>query len=341
MKLVVDHHNEREIWNILFLISIVFAPTVLLAQACCSGGTPLAGNVSLRSMDGGSAFFDLTYDYNTQRSLLTGSELLDDDRRERNTNAILLRGSYAITGKLGVTGILSWVNEQENVKALNGGINQLSATGIGDAILMFQYEPVNWIGKNLVFGAGVKFPIGRFDIRNPDNGLLLNPDLQPGSGSWDWLFGINFQQQHVFKDNLTLMASVTGRINSEAERFEGQQLYKFGSELRINLGFNDRYLIGNVLIDPSLILLYRRTEIDQIQNVEVPNTGGNWIHLSPGLNWQATTNFSIGTSVEIPLFRDLRGTQLTTTNRFTFTLAYQLNAKRRANLNILKDSNRF
>lgn len=311
------------------MLGIVFwlIPLSLFGQACCSGGTPLAGNIGLRPLRMGNIFIDLTYDYNTQQSLLAGSEILNDDRRERNTHAVLFRGGYALTDHLALSGIISWINEKENVDLLSGGINRFSATGIGDAIALVQYEPVKWRNKNLVFGTGVKFPLGRTDIADEETGLLLNPDLQPGSGSWDWILGVHFQQQHIFKDNLTLISSITARFNSEADRFGGQQPYQFGRELRVNLGVRDRYLIGRVLLDPSIMLLYRRTEMDQVNDSPVPNTGGNWIHLLPSLNWQVSTSFSVGASVEIPLYRDLMGTQLTTTRRMTLTIAYQLGQK--------------
>ena len=317
--------------HIFFIIACNLLSSQLSGQACCSGGTPLAGNIGLRPLQAKSIFIDLTYDYNTQRSLLTGSEVLDDDRRERNTNAILARASYAITDNFALSGIISWINEEERVKALNGGINRFAATGVGDAIAMVQYQPLTWQDKSWVMGFGVKFPLGSTNITDEETGLLLNPDLQPGSGSWDWIIGTQFQQQHFLKENLTLIASLTARFNSEADRFGGQQTYQFGREFRANLGVRDRLLIGKALIDPSLILLYRRTEMDQIQGIAVPNTGGNWIHVLPGLNWQINPVFSLGGSMEIPIHRNLTGTQLTTTNRFTLSIAYSFNGQESKN----------
>ncbi len=310
--------------TVIQLLAYIFLPTTIFAQACCSGGTPLAGNIGLRPMSAGDVFFDLTYDYNTQRTLLSGSTVLDDNRRERNTNALLARAGYALTDHLSFTAILSWIDEEEKVQALSGGTNRLGASGLGDAIALVQYEPIKWRDKNLVFGGGIKFPLGSIDNRDPETGLILNPDLQPGSGSWDMVLGVHFQQSHFFKNNLTMIASVTSRLNTEADRFEGQQAYQFGTEFRTNFGFRDRYLLGTFLLDPGLILLYRRTEIDRIDGNEVPNTGGQWLHVLPNLNWQISPAFSVGASVEIPLYRNLTGTQLTTTNRFTFTLAYQI-----------------
>lgn len=316
---------------IIVILALIGLPAALWAQACCSGGTPLAGNIGLRPISVGDLYFDLTYDYNTQRSLLSGSEVLDDNRRARNTNALLLRGSYGLTDKLAVTGMVSWINEIENVEAFAGD-NRFSATGIGDALLIAQYNLIQKQFVNLLFGTGVKFPLGRTDIRDPETGLLLNPDLQPGSGSWDLILSARFEKQHVWKDNLTFIAELTSRLNTEADRFEGQQAYQFGREYRLNIGFRDRYLVGHLLIDPTLNFLYRRSEADQVRGSTVPNTGGHWVHMTPGVNWQTTPAFTVGAAVGIPLYRNLTGTQLTTTNRFTLTLSYQISGGTRGEI---------
>ena len=308
------------------LIAYIFIPLSIYSQACCSGGTPLAGNIGLRPMGARDVYLDLTYDYNRQGTLLNGSTILNDNRRERNTNSLLSRISYGITSRLAVTGILSWINEKEIVQAI-AGTNQFSATGLGDAIVIAQFESLQKKDAFLIFGAGLKFPLGRIDIRDPETGLLLNPDLQPGSGSWDFVVAARFEKQHVWKDNLTLIAELTTRMNTEADRFEGQQAYQFGREYRINAGLRDRYLLGTIILDPVLNFLYRRTEVDQISGNEVPNTGGHWIHMMPGVNWQITPALAIGTSIAIPLHRSLTGTQLTTTNRFTLTLSYQIEGR--------------
>ena len=312
--------------KIFHFLVLTLLPCTIWSQACCSGGTPLAGNIGLRPISAGDVYFDLTYDFNTQQSLLNGSQVLDDRRRERNTNAILGRVSYGLSEKLAVTGIFSWINEKENVQSF-GSPTRFSATGVGDAILIAQYESIQSEDLNLIFGAGVKFPLGRIDIRDPETGLLLNPDLQPGSGSWDLMLGTLFEKQHLWKNNLTFMAQFVTRLNTEADRFEGQQAYQFGTDYRATLGFRDRYLIGTALFDPSINFLYRYSEADQVSGSTVPNTGGHWIHMTPGLNWQASPAISIGALVGIPLYRNLTGTQLTTTNRFTFTLSYQLAGK--------------
>ncbi len=304
------------------ILALILLPLTVGAQACCSGGTPLAGNLGLRPVSGGNFYVDLTYDYNTQRTLLNGSRLLADNRRERTTHAVLSRAAYGITDRFAVAGILSWINEREIV-SVAGRTNQFAATGIGDAILIAQYEAVQQEYEHLLLGAGVKFPMGRTDIRDPETGLLLNPDLQPGSGSWDLVLSALFEKQHVLKDNLTLIAELTARMNTEADRFGGRQAYQFGREYRANLGLRDRYLIGAQIFDPSLNVLYRHTEKDRIDGNDVPNTGGHWIHILPGINWQASPAFAINGSVSIPLYRNLTGTQLTTTNRFTLTLSYQ------------------
>ena len=61
----------------------------LWSQACCSGGTPLAGNLGIQNYQNDILSFQLTYDYNTQRDLFNESDRLDDDNRIRNTHSLV------------------------------------------------------------------------------------------------------------------------------------------------------------------------------------------------------------------------------------------------------------
>ncbi len=67
------------------LLILLIAPANLWAQACCSAGTPLLSSLELPATPKGSWQFALTYEYNTLKNVLSGTEKLDDDTRERLT----------------------------------------------------------------------------------------------------------------------------------------------------------------------------------------------------------------------------------------------------------------
>lgn len=66
-----------------------------------------------------------------------------------------------------------------------------NTSGLGDAMALLNWLPyfsqdtsISQTSHMLRVGAGVKAPTGRFNIRNPESGLLMQ-NMQPGSGSVD------------------------------------------------------------------------------------------------------------------------------------------------------------
>jgi len=113
------------------------------------------------------------------------------------------------------------------------------------------------------------------------------------------------------------------RITAPADRFGGRLKYEFGNELQNLFGFQDSYVIKNVTFNPSVLFRYRLTAHDKSNDQEVPNTSGQWLHVVPGIDFLLDTNWSVGVSGEIPLYRNLDGTQLTTSYKLKFTIDYQ------------------
>ena len=71
------------------------------------------------------------------------------------------------------------------------------------------------------------------------------------------------------------------------------------------------------------MLRYRITQFDKINNVESLITGGQWVHLVPEIDFDVSPEFGFGISGEIPLYRNLNGTQLTTSYILKVTLDYR------------------
>ncbi|MFK7904342.1 MAG: hypothetical protein AB8B69_04415, partial [Chitinophagales bacterium] len=168
-----------------------------------------------------------------------------------------------------------------------------------------------------------KLPTGRSDFLD-ENGLVLPADLQPGTGAVDGILWSAFNKYHVFKKNLTLTAVATLRLTGSNDRFNGLQKYEFGDEFQLFFGFSDRYVVGKLLIDPLLMFRYRWVAPDKAFDNEIPSTGGNWIYFVPGVNIGFNPNFSLRLSGDIPLYRKLVGTQLTTSYKATAALFYNL-----------------
>ena len=299
-----------------------------IAQACCSGGTPLSGSLDIVGLVAGSANVRLSYDFNFQNALVSGSNKLDDSRRSRTTHSALIRGGYAITDRVAGLALFSIVRQEErNLNDNTGEEFFTKASGIGDMILALQYSVLNKSKTSLAVAGGVKLPVGATGRINPETGIELNPDMQPGTGAWDGLFILKFDRLGLFKTSFGFTSNATFRLTTPAKRFNNQQKYEFGDELQLNAGFFDTRAIKGLLLSPHLLLKYRFTAKDLTNDVPTPNTGGHWLSIVPGYTLSFSPNWGTSFRAEIPLYRNLTGTQLTTSTKLNVSLFYNISPK--------------
>ena len=306
----------------LTLAGLLLSADATFGQACCSGGTPLAGSLGLQYFEKGVGFAELSYDFNTQSDLVSGNEEIDDNPRRRNTHSLLLRGGYAFSERWTFIGLFSVVQQEEVTTRVDGNKDRIVAKGVGDAVAFFQYDAINNTNYSLLLGAGLEVPAGVTNRANPETRLPLHPDLQPGRGAWSFLGGARFTLFHTFRPTMSYMANITFRLTTPASRYDGLQQYEFGNEFRLLSGFADRFFIGQTSVDPSLLVLYRFTTRDKANGIEAPNTGGHWLHLRPGFEWGLSPFLQLGAFVEFPVYRNLRDVQLTTSTRARISVRY-------------------
>jgi len=149
--------------------------------------------------------------------------------------------------------------------------------------------------------------------------------MQPGSGSWDGIFWGYYSNGEFLLLDLTVITNILLRLNGNNSRFENSiKGYNFGNELIGIIGWN--YSIGSSL-DLALLLKYRNTANDVFNDQNIPNTGGNWIYLKPGINLYLTNNLTSRIESELPIFRSVNGTQLTTMFATSISFFYSINIK--------------
>ncbi len=73
------------------------------------------------------------------------------------------------------------------------------------------------------------------------------------------------------------------------------------------------------------MLRYRNTTKDNFDGAKVPNTSGNWLYLVPGINGKLSDRFTARLSGQLPVYRNLSGTQLTTTYTAALGIIYNIN----------------
>ncbi len=319
--------------KILFSIIFVLPFSNTYAQTCCSGGIPLSNSLGLPISEKGTIQLGINYDYNNLNTLNTGTEKLDDNARLRITHSVLLNASYAITNNFSFEGLFTWVNQRRKITQF-GNENLDQSSGIGDGVLLLKYNFKNLIGSNssTTLGIGTKIPLGSSTEKN-NEGITLNADLQPGSNTWDVIYWGAASKNFAFRPTLTFSARVTYRTTGENNNYLGDLTYKFGNEFQTFASFSDQFLLLNSLVNPSISLKYRTVSKDQINDFDLENTGGDWLSIIPNFSINLTPNISFSSKIELPLYSNVDGTQLTPSYRLTTGILIKLNPKNELILN--------
>lgn len=304
------------------------------AQTCCSGGVPLSNNLGLPNEVKGTLLLGLNYDYNNLSTLNSGSEKLDDDSRQRITNSMLLNIGYSITDRFSGELLFTRVHQTRTITQF-GNKNFSETSGIGDAVFLLKYAIPNFISNNgiLTTGLGIKAPLGVSDAKN-EQGILHTADLQPGSGAWDGLAWLSFSENLGFRPSAQLIASTIYRFTGKNNSYlNNSAVYEFGNAIQSNLGYVDQILVANTIVNPGLVIKYRKSKSDQIDGSNIPNTGGEWIFVRPEIGVQITPRLAFDARLEIPVYSHVDGTQLTPTIRFTAGVFFTLRKNKGTILN--------
>ncbi len=309
----------------IILILLLTIQQSILAQACCTAGTPLLGSLEMSTTKKGAWQLGLNYEYNSLTKVYEGNSELIDRTRERVSQSILLEVSYGLTSRITLTTMLSFINQLRKVDPLSGQNNTLNSNGIGDVILLAKYSLIslNFINQQeLAVGIGAKAPTGKSEVK--ENGILVPADMQPGTGSWDGILWAYYSRANLLNIPMNLLVNLSYRFNGTNKRFGSNfSSYKFGNEFISTLGLS--YFTGSI-VDPSLFLRYRNTSSDQFSSGDIPNTGGDWLYIVPGVNINLTDNLTLRATGQIPIYRNLIGTQLTTTFTTSVAFLYSISA---------------
>ncbi len=309
-------------FRLALLVLLISSSYYGVAQSCCSGGVPLSNNIGLSPQQLGTWQLNTSYDLNTLSTLKSGTEVLDDDSRQRQTHSFLLQVGYTFSRRWSGEVFISYVRQERRIRQF-GQEDFTFTQGIGDAVALVKYQLLAQDNNSLFLGLGVKAPTGASDLRS-QQGLRLNADLQPGSGAWDALFWSQYQTSFSFRPSLSWLLTGIYTTKGTNEQYLGNQAYQFGQEVQLITRLSDQFLVGKQLLNPSLALRYRYVDVDEQNGETVPGTGGNWIFLRPGLGWPISPKLSVATSLELPLRAEVVDTQVTPSSRFQIGISYLL-----------------
>lgn len=326
-------------FRLLFLLFLFFSSlSGLSAQTCCSGGVPLSSNLGLPAAEAKNLQFSLNYDLNILHTLKEGISTIEDQTRNRKTHSLLAQVGYSFTRRLSADVMFSYVRQERTISS-DQSRNFAETEGPGDLVLLLKYRV--WESKNhssnWTLGAGTKLATGPAD-RTSNIGLLYNADLQPGTGATDAIFWTQFTQTGVLRPTMGFFATLTHNRRGTNDDYlpvfdpgsgtTRTQSYQFGNEWQLITGISDRLLIGALMVDPGLSFRFRSVKFDRINEQRVPSTGGTWWFLNPNLTFWGNERFSVNLNVEVPLYANVIGTQLSPSFRLNAGVFYRLPLKK-------------
>ncbi len=246
---------------------------------------------------------------------MRGSQRVDDRIRERRTTSLLFISSYSIYERISVDLTLSWVQQFRKINGFSGQINTEQSSGIGDIAILAKYRflKTEKTGFDGFGGLGAKLATGKTNQLNKD-GIRLSLDMQPGSGAFDKLFWLYFQQA-LPENRIKFLTSSLFQLTGTFKEYNLTQKYKVGNSLVSRFGIIKNLTVANQLIDFSLEFLFRKNWIDIVENQKLPNTGGQWIFIKPGLIWSFNESLSINLATEMPIYSEVVGEQLSSSSR--------------------------
>jgi hypothetical protein len=194
--------------------------------------------------------------------------------------------------------------------------------GIGDGTALIRYAVVMEAGDtftSVFLQAGLKAATGRIDRRDA-YGYLLHPHLQTGTGTTLLLAGASaFYGSPKQSFGLSILSAVPLSVRGP---FRESPSLVYDASFRFRL-FPDDAEDGPMLIG-NFGVLGKASAKERYKGLDVPDSGGHYMFLSPGLTFGPLPWCTLDAYAQVPLVKDLAGNQLDERFRLAFGLQVTL-----------------
>lgn len=265
---------------------------LLLAAALPVWGAPITFSTALPVQKGGA--------------VLREQFVLNKNANMRVSGLVSVLG-YGITRDIALFVVLPYLDRKLDMDVAGQRVTR-SAEGIGDLTLIGRYTAytVDSPGRTVRIAPflGVKAPTGRDNAR--DSLGPLPSEIQPGSGSWDFLGGVVATRQTL---DYQVDAQFAYKANREANGFRFGDVSGFDVSLQYRLWPQElgsgvpAFLYG--VLESNLV----HAQKNRSAGIRDPNSGGTSLFLSPGLQY-VTRKWILEAGVQIPVAQDLNGAAL-------------------------------
>ena len=183
-------------------------------------------------------------------------------------------------------------------------IENYETWGLGDTLVSVRHAVVAGTETSVVLGAGVEMPAGEYRMVSPEARFdvgVLDPMLQPGSGSWDVL----------------LNAQASRRLGAGGLDLTSAFSYQANTTNDLGYSYGDDAIASLALAHPiaprlraSLQLKWAHRGRSEYLGEGVESTGGSIVYAIPGLVTTLPARPSVYLFLPIPVYRYVNETQV-------------------------------
>ncbi|QOV89202.1 transporter [Humisphaera borealis] len=309
--------------NWLALCLLALCP--LTAHANHGPGTSGGGSATIsgETLAQGKWDFSLRHDYtNFQDISRAGAErrALKAGGFDSISESHLTTGgaSYGLTDDLQINASIGYYkgNGFIDAEADGGDVESGIADpeGLTDLQFNLKYRLLSGQPGNLSVVGGVIAPTGRDDVAL-DNGEVLEPSSQPGTGAWAYQFGVAYSR--YLTSHVTIDASGLYTLRTEHDSFEVGD--------RLDLGVAVAYrLTDSVKQFPNVSVFGEVNAVwlgkDEADGAKNDNSGGWTVYLTPGVRVRVNENLAFTVAPSFPVIQELNGEQVETRFKLAATL---------------------
>lgn len=294
--------------------------TLLLATAALHG-SPLRAQGVLDVLDGetlyeGGSLLTFGYQYGRADALRHGRHRIDDAFAAHETaNRWTLGYQYGLRNTLQLGIALPYT-----AHARDGAAGDLETDGLGDLQLLAKWRVYRYDAPskalNLAVLGELSLPTGDDDARS--NGLLLEPELQSGSGGIDPALGFGLTHEPG-RWRFNLAALYRWRTDGDGDHAH------LGDDLTVELAAGNRFWLEpypGPFMRFDLVTRYYREQTATLQG-PLRDSGGERATVGFTLAFRPRPELDFQLGAAVPFWQDVHGTQFGEDWSLDFTIGYR------------------
>jgi hypothetical protein len=233
--------------------------------------------------------------------LLETGELIPGyhEDREGTDSFLQLDAAWGVAASTTLFASLPLLSHRSYVIGHGGGQTSYDVRGIGDLLLGARHALLRRPQRSLVAGVGFQVPTGKNDILDIYDSTILDPTLQPGSGSGDLVASLLWSTVAPLRTEIGLSGSYQIDTTNSYK-------YRFGNTAIAAVGVSRP--TGSFV--PSLQVKLVRQDSSRFVGDYVPSTGSTTVYLNGGLRYRTPEGVALYRHLLVPVYRHVNDAQL-------------------------------